>query len=96
MTDVIISLCSLGLAILVYLSNGRKDARVDAAREARTEAKLDSIANGVTELRLDLRTMDKKLTEHGERLSRVEGQEVESHRRLDELEAMFHRAHPPG
>ena len=60
-TSVIISLCSLGLAIIVFLSNRSKDANADAAKEARMDAKLDNISNGVSEIRLDMRAMDKRV-----------------------------------
>lgn len=94
-TGAIISLCSLALAVIVFLSNGRKDTRTDAAKEARTDAKLDSIANGVTEIRVEMRTMQSKLDDHSQRIAAVESSAKSAHRRLDELENLFHTAHPP-
>lgn len=90
----IIALFSLAIAVLTMIFNGRKDTRVDAAKEARNEAKLDSISNGITEIRVDVRTMNKTLAEHGSRIVKVEGGVQEAQRRIDELEKMFHQAHP--
>lgn len=93
--STIIALCSLGLAVVVYLTSGRKDTRSDAAREARTETKLDNIINGVSEIRLDMRTMNDRISKHETRITRNEGDILEDRRRIEELEKQFHQAHPP-
>ena len=93
--SAIISLCSLGLALIVFLSNRNKDNTAAAAREARTEAKLDGISNGVNELRLDMRSMDKRIGGAETRLTQVEGREADDRRRIDDLEKKFEQAHPP-
>ena len=93
--SVIISLCSLALAFIVFLSNRSKDSNVAAAREARVDAKLDGISNGVNELRLDMRSMDKRIGGAETRLTQVEGREADDRRRIDDLEAKFNQAHPP-
>lgn len=94
-TSVIISLCSLGLAIIVFLSNRSKDANADAAKEARMDAKLDNISNGVSEIRLDMRAMDKRVGGAEKRLTQVEDREAEDRRRIETLEDKFTQAHPP-
>lgn len=94
-TSVIISLCSLGLAIIVFLSNRSKDANADAAKEARMDAKLDNISNGVSEIRLDMRAMDKRVGGAEKRLTQVEDREAEDRRRIENLEDKFTQAHPP-
>lgn len=93
--SVIISLCSLGLALIVFLSNRAKDTRTDAAKEARMDAKLDNINNGVSEIRLDMRAMDKRLGGAETRLTQVEGREADDRRRIENLETKFNQAHPP-
>lgn len=93
--SAIISLCSLGLALIVFLSNRNKDSNASAAREARVDAKLDGISNGVNELRLDMRSMDKRIGGAETRLTQVEGREADDRRRIDYLEAKFNQAHPP-
>ena len=94
-TSVIISLCSLGLAVIVFLSNRSKDANADAAKEARMDAKLDNISNGVSEIRLDMRAMDKRVGGAEKRLTQVEDREAEDRRRIETLEDKFTQAHPP-
>lgn len=94
-TSVIISLCSLGLAVIVFLSNRNKDSRTDAAKEARMDAKLDNISNGVSEIRLDMRAMDKRVGGAEKRLTQVEDREAEDRRRIENLEDKFSQAHPP-
>lgn len=91
----IISLLSLAVACVVLLVNSRKDTRGDAKQEARTEAKLDSITSGVTEIRLDLRSMRDELKDHGLHIAAVESSAKSAHHRLDELEELVHRMHPP-
>lgn len=94
-TANIISLLSLVLACVVLLVNSRKDTRGDAKQEARTEAKLDSITSGVTEIRLDLRSMRDELKDHGLHIAAVESSVKSAHHRLDELEELVHKMHPP-
>lgn len=94
-TANIISLLSLVLACVVLLVNTRKDTRGDAKQEARTEAKLDSITSGVTEIRLDLRSMRDELKDHGLHIAAVESSVKSAHHRLDELEELVHKIHPP-
>lgn len=98
-TANIISLLSLVLACVVLLVNTRKDTRGDAKQEARTEArteaKLDSITSGVNEIRLDLRSMRDELKDHGLHIAAVESSVKSAHHRLDELEELVHKMHPP-
>ena len=91
----IISLLSLALAFVVLLVNSRKDTRGDAKQEARTEVKLDSITSGVNEIRVDLRGMRDELKEHGLHIAAVENSVKSAHHRLDELEGLVHKMHPP-
>lgn len=86
---------SLAVAAIALILNSRKDTRTDAAREARTEAKLDNIINGVSEVRLDQRAMSQRVDVHDTRLTKVEEREVDDRRRIDDLETKFNQAHPP-
>lgn len=98
-TEQIISLCALLVSVFAMLANGKKDTRQDAAKSAaenaRVEAKLDGISDGVTDIRAEMRSMRNTVHDHGERLSKVEGSASSAHHRLDELETLFHKAHPP-
>lgn len=91
----LVALLSLAVAAIALILNSRKDTRTDAAREARTEAKLDNISNGVSEIRLDQRAMSKRLDVHDTRITKVEEREVDDRRRIDDLETKFNQAHPP-
>jgi len=75
----VISLVALAVAFLGLLLNSRKDTRQDAAETARVQAKLDSLINGVDEIRLEMRSMQKDIRTQGERIAKIEG-------RLDRLE----------
>ncbi|MBP3647197.1 MAG: hypothetical protein J6K55_12330 [Clostridia bacterium] len=91
----VIALLSLIVAVVVLVMNSRKDVRGDAKQEARTEAKLDGISSGVTEIRVDLRSMREELRDHGQRIAAVEGSAKSAHHRLDDLEKLVHTIHPP-
>ena len=75
----VISLFALAVAFVGLLLNSRKDTRQDAAETARVQAKLDSLINGVDEIRLEMRSMQKDIKTQGERIAKIEG-------RLDLLE----------
>ena len=75
----VISLFALAVAFVGLLLNSRKDTRQDAAETARVQAKLDSLINGVDEIRLEMRSMQKDIRTQGERIAKIEG-------RLDLLE----------
>lgn len=91
----IIALLALVVAAITLVINSRKDTRGDAKQEARAEAKMDSIASGVTEIRLDLRSMREEIKEHGLHIAKVDSSVKSAHHRLDELEKLVHRMHPP-
>ena len=59
------------------------------------DAKLDNISNGVSEIRLDMRAMDKRVGGAEKRLTQVEDREAEDRRRIETLEDKFTQAHPP-
>lgn len=90
-----IALLSLVLAVVVFLTNGRKDTRGDAAQSARLEAKVDGIASNVSEIRVEIRTMQNEVKDHGQRIVAVESSTKSAHHRLDELEHLVHKVHPP-
>ena len=85
--STIISLLALLIAALGLLLNSRKDTRSSAADNARIEAKLDNVNNGVQDIRVDLRGLQNKVLEHGERLTKVEARAASNTKRLDALDA---------
>lgn len=87
-TGVIISIGALLVSLVSLLVNGRKDTRSDAASNAIVQTKLDSLINGVDDIRVEMRSMRESLVDHGERIARVEARAASNTHRLDVLENM--------
>lgn len=85
-TSTIIALGALLVSIIGLIFNGRKDTRSDAAANAITQTKLDSLISGVDDIRVEIRTMRDNITTHGERLAKVEARASSNTHRLDALE----------
>ena len=79
-TELLVALGGFLVAFVTLLLSARKDTRGDAANQAQTMAKLDSIAGGVDD--------------YAERLARVEDSVKSAHHRLDQIAAP--PSHPPG
>lgn len=98
-TSEIIALGALIVTIIVSLTNGRRGAKTDAADQARQNAelsvKLDSAISGISDIRVDIRGLKNDLAAQGQELARVEARTESAHKRIDELEKLFHKAHPP-
>ena len=82
----VISLVAAIIALAALILNSRKETRSDAAALARIDASLASLNNGVTDIRVDLRTMQTSIADHSERLARVEARAESNTHRLDTLE----------
>ncbi len=87
-----LSLAAVIISLLALLMNSRKDARTDAAGVAKMSAKLDSIGNGVEDIRVEMRLMRDKVDDHSERLAKVEARAASNTHRLDALDG---HKHPP-
>ena len=85
-TGVVISLAAVLISLIGLLLNGRKDTRSDAAANAIIQTKLDSVINGVDDIRVEIRTMNEKISDHGERLAKLEARSASNTHRLDVLE----------
>ena len=85
-TGVLISIGALLVAFLGLLLNGRKESRSDAASMAEIKTGLNTVNAGVNDIRVELRTMRESLTEHSERLARVEAKAETNSHRLDVIE----------
>lgn len=88
-----LSLAAVVISLVALILNSRKDTRTDAAGVAKMEAKLDSIGNGVEDIRVEMRTMRSKVDDHGERLAKVEARAASNTHRLDALDKR--QQHPP-
>lgn len=89
-TSTILSLAAVIVSLVGLLLSTRKATREDAAGTARLEAKLDSISNGVEDIRVETRSMRSRMDGLAERLSAVESSCKSAHHRLDQM-----KMHPP-
>lgn len=83
----IVAIVSGCVAVLTLILTSRRDVRGDAASEARTMAKLDSIASGVDDIRVEQRSMRDKVDAMGEKVAKLEGSVSSAHKRIDEMVA---------
>ena len=83
---VVVSAFAAVIALLALVLNSRKETRVDAAESAKTQTKLDNLITGVTDIRVEIRSMRESITDHSERLARVEARAESNTHRLDALE----------
>lgn len=94
--EAMIALGSLVVAFLTLLLKGRVDTKASASENARTQTKLDSIATGVDDIRVEQRAMRERVDGLSERVAGAESAIKSAHHRLDELDNKFLQAHPPG
>ena len=85
-TGTVISIAAVVISFCALMLNSRKETKSDAAALARIDTALTALNNGVTEIRVDLRTMQTSITDHSERLARVEARAESNTHRLDTLE----------
>ena len=71
-TGTIIALLALVVAFLGFVLNSRKETRADAASLAEIKSGLNTANNGITDLRVDMRTMRDSISDHGEMIAKVE------------------------
>lgn len=85
-SGTIISLVAVLISVMGLLLNSKKETKQDAAALAEIKSGLSTVNNGVTEIRVDLRSMQEGLTNHSERLARVEARAENNTNRIDALE----------
>lgn len=95
----IIALGALLVALVTLLINRNRDSNKDTKEattaQVQTMVKLDSIASGVDDIRVEQRAMRERVDKLAERTAGVEQSAKSAHHRLDELEVRFNAAHPP-
>ncbi|APF22573.1 hypothetical protein [Clostridium butyricum] len=82
-------LCTiLGVSIsyLTFQRNKDNAIRAETREDAETRAKLDYISKGVDDIRLDIKTQDRKINEVIERVAKVEESAKSAHHRIDNIE----------
>ena len=83
---VAVSIGALLVSLVALILNSRKDTRSDAAQNAITQTKLDNLISGVTDIRVEVRSMRDAINDHSERLAKVEARSESNTHRLDTLE----------
>ena len=88
--STIISLCSLIIAMVVAFSNIRNknyvNDRESASQITTLIVKLENIADGINEIKSDMRSMKNDVDDLRERLISVEQSAKTAHHRIDTLE----------
>lgn len=83
---VAVSIGAFLVSLVALILNSRKDTRADAATNAVTQTKLDNLISGVTEIRVEVRSMRESINDHSERLARVEARAESNTHRLDAID----------
>ena len=88
--STIISLCSLIIAMVVAFSNIRNknyvNDRESASQITTLIVKLENIADGINEIKSEMKSMKSDVDDLRERLIRVEQSTKSAHHRMDTLE----------
>lgn len=74
------------LGVLGAIITMKKDSKNQGASEASIFSKVDYIARGVDDIKLDLKDQARKIESQNERLIRVEESAKSAHKRLDKVE----------
>jgi len=77
----------LGVAIsyLTFQRNKDNAIRAETKEDAETKAKLDYISKGVDDIRLDIKSQDRKIEDLKERVTRVEESTKQAHKRINDI-----------
>ena len=86
-TGTWIALGAVLISLVGLILSSRKETRQDAAGTARMETKLDTIAAGVEDIRVEMRSHRERITAIEVKLAAVESSDKSAHHRIDGLEA---------
>lgn len=88
---LLISAVSLAFALYKGISdskrNHKKDVQDDTTALTTVIVKLETISNGVTEIKSEMNNIKSELKESRERIIKVEESSKQAHKRLDSLES---------
>ena len=85
-TGVIVALGALFVSAMGLLLTARKETRGSAEETAQIKTKLDSIASGVDEIRVEMRSIRERVDGLGERVAVVERDTNSINQRVEHLE----------
>ena len=73
------------IGYLTYKRNSTKDLQEGASRQTAVDTKLDYISKGVDDIRIDIKTQDKRITDLAEKVVRIEESTKSAHHRIDSI-----------
>ncbi|HIE6632999.1 hypothetical protein [Bacillus luti] len=83
---LLIAAASLLIGYFSYALNRSREIKSDGQQGAEMKAKLEYISKGVDDIRIDQKASERRMTEFGERITRVEESAKQAHKRLDNVE----------
>ncbi|PEM28939.1 hypothetical protein [Bacillus wiedmannii] len=83
---LLIAAASLVIGYFSYALNRSREIKSDGQQSAEMKAELGYIRKGVDDIRIDQKASERRMTEFGERITRVEESSKQAHKRLDNVE----------
>lgn len=73
------------LAYLTFMIARDKQVKTEAIENGVIKTKLDTISTGVSNIQIDIKANERRVTELSERMIRVEESSKQAHKRIDSL-----------
>lgn len=86
LTDLLLGLVSVLLAVSTFFNNRRKDTRKEGAQEATFHADLRYIKELLQDVRSDMKELTKSIDQHAERIATCEAQLVSAFKSINRIE----------
>lgn len=80
------AVCAIVFGVINNRRAGDTSTKDDATRLARIECKLDNVNTGVQDMRVEVRTHGKQITDHESRIAKCEESIKIAHKRIDTIE----------
>lgn len=84
--SLLIAVIGAAIGIMGAITALKKDSKSQGVIEASISSKVDYIAHGVDDIKLEIRDQARKIEAHNERLARVEESAKSAHKRIDKME----------
>lgn len=85
---VIIAVLGLVVSYQAYQLNKDKESKSDVKQSTRIETQLEAIGKGVDDIRIDLKSNEKNISQLSERVTRVEESSKQAHLRINQIEGV--------
>ncbi|MBS5740781.1 MAG: hypothetical protein KHW77_06515 [Adlercreutzia equolifaciens] len=90
------SVLSAAVVTVTFFIGRVSVSKTSSAKEQRTEDKLDSLCGDTSEIKDGVKEINRKLDDHGKRLTKVEQQVITLFNRLDRVEKNYDLHHGIG